>query len=111
MRVRTGLTVHGLAVRTEDKEEPVADDPRHDKADPHPGGVIWEDDERTLTTEQVERAELWGMEQIPGTETGNVRHVVSCLRDALAEALEVMALDREELVRLSDMIAEERGEL
>jgi hypothetical protein len=110
MRVRTGLTVHGLAVRTEDKEEPVADDPRHDKADPHPDDVIWEDDERTLTREQVARAITWLL-YFDGILARNARHVIECYRDALAEALEVMALDREELVRLSDMIAEERGEL
>jgi hypothetical protein len=106
MRVRTGLTVHGLAVRTEDKEEPVADDPRHDKADPHPDDVIWHNDDQVLTTEQVEKAldALLSYQRTP-------RHVIGCYRAALAEALEVMALDREELVRLSDMIAEERGEL
>jgi hypothetical protein len=84
-------------------------------SDPHPDDVIWEDDERTLTTGEVERALLWT--EPPHTYPSvprlarrlaqespmqNARHVIECYRAALAEALEVMALDRDELVAIAE---------
>jgi hypothetical protein len=67
-------------------------------SDPHPDDVIWctddegGDNDRVLTRQQVDKA----LDDLSSFQ-GNVRHVIECYRDALAELVEVVRVEREEL--------------